>query len=176
MNSRPFFFFLKNKQSDDESRRAFNSTPRLILFTSNLAGLKIFTHPSGEDPLNKKTYDEGMAVRREVLGAEYVDRAMASADQFTRVLYEFVTEWCWGAIWTRPGLSRKTRSLINLAMLTALNRPHEIKLHVRGALNNGVTREEMTEVFLQAGVYAGVPAAVDAFRAAKEVFDAVDKE
>ncbi len=85
--------------------------------------------------MNKKTYDEGMAVRREVLlGAEYVDRAMASADQFTRVLYEFVTEWCWGAIWTRPGLSRKTRSLINLAMLTALNRPHEIKLHVRGAL------------------------------------------
>jgi 4-carboxymuconolactone decarboxylase len=176
MNSRPFFFFLKNKQSDGESRRAFNSTPRLILFTSNLAELKIFPHPSGENPLNKKTYDEGMAVRREVLGAEYVDRAMASADQFTRVLYEFVTEWCWGAIWTRPGLSRKTRSLINLAMLTALNRPHEIKLHVRGALNNGVTREEMTEVFLQAGVYAGVPAAVDAFRAAKEVFDAVDKE
>jgi 4-carboxymuconolactone decarboxylase len=176
MNSRPFFFSLKNKQSDDESRCTFNSTPRLILFTSNLAELKIFTHPSGENPLNKKTYDEGMAVRREVLGAEYVDRAMASADQFTRVLYEFVTEWCWGAIWTRPGLSRKTRSLINLAMLTALNRPHEIKLHVRGALNNGVTREEMTEVFLQAGVYAGVPAAVDAFRAAKEVFDAVDKE
>ena len=81
--------------------------------------------------MNKKTYEEGMAVRREVLGADYVDRAMASADQFTRVLYEFVTEWCWGAIWTRPGLTRKTRSLINLAMLTALNRPHEIKLHVR---------------------------------------------
>lgn len=126
--------------------------------------------------MNKKTYDEGMAVRREVLGADYVDRTMASADPFTRVLYEFVTEWCWGTIWTRPGLSRKSRSLINLAMLTALNRPHEIKLHVRGALNNGVTREEMTEVFLQAGAYAGVPAAVDAFRAAKEVFDAVDKE
>src|SRR5205807_4026947 len=116
-----------------------------------------------------------MAVRREVLGADYVDRAMASADPFTRVLYEFVTEWCWGAIWTRPGLSRKTRSLINLAMLTALNRPHEIKLHVRGALNNGVTREEMTEVFLQAGVYAGVPAGVDSFRAAKEVFDTIDE-
>jgi 4-carboxymuconolactone decarboxylase len=129
-----------------------------------------------ENPLNNKAYEEGMAVRRQVLGADYVDRAMASADQFTRVLYEFVTEWCWGAIWTRPGLSRKSRSLINLAMLTALNRPHEIKLHVRGALNNGVTREEITEVFLQAGVYAGVPAAVDAFRTAKEVFDAVDKE
>ena len=126
--------------------------------------------------MDKKIYDAGMAVRRQVLGADYVDRAMASADQFTRALYDFVTEWCWGAIWTRPGLPRKTRSLINLAMLTALNRPHEIKLHVQGALNNGVTREEMSEVFLQAGVYAGVPAAVDAFRAAKEVFDTIDKK
>lgn len=126
--------------------------------------------------MNKETYDKGMAVRREVLGADYVERTTASADPFTRVLYDFVTEWCWGAIWTRPGLSRKTRSLINLAMLTALNRPHEIKLHVRGALNNGVTREEITEAFLQAGVYAGIPAAVDAFRAAKEVFEAIDKK
>ncbi len=126
--------------------------------------------------MSNETYDKGMAVRREVLGTDYVDRTTASADPFTRVLYDFVTEWCWGAIWTRPGLSRKTRSLINLAMLTALNRPHEIKLHVRGALNNGVTREEITEVFLQAGVYAGVPAAVDAFRAAKEVFETIDKK
>jgi 4-carboxymuconolactone decarboxylase len=139
-----------------------------------LAALR--NHQPGEDRVDKKIYDAGMAVRRQVLGADYVDRAMASADQFTRVLYDFVTEWCWGAIWTRPGLPRKTRSLINLAMLTALNRPHEIKLHVQGALNNGVTREEMSEVFLQAGVYAGVPAAVDAFRAAKEVFDTIDKK
>jgi 4-carboxymuconolactone decarboxylase len=126
--------------------------------------------------MNKKTYEDGLAVRREVLGAEYVDRSLAAADPFTRELQNFVTEWCWGGVWTRPGLARKTRSLLNLAMLTALNRPHEIKLHVRGAMNNGVTREEMTEVFLQAGAYAGVPAAVDAFRAAKEVFDEVDKE
>ena len=126
--------------------------------------------------MNKKTYEDGLAVRREVLGAEYVDRSLAAADPFTRELQNFVTEWCWGGVWTRPGLARKTRSLLNLAMLTALNRPHEIKLHVRGAINNGATREEMTEVFLQAGVYAGVPAAVDAFRAAKEVFDEVDKE
>lgn len=124
--------------------------------------------------MNKKAYDEGMAVRREVLGADYVDRAMASADQFTRVLYEFVTEWCWGAIWTRPGISRKTRSLINLAMLTALNRPHEIKLHVRGALNNGVTREEIQEVLLQATVYCGVPAALESFRIASEVLKEED--
>jgi 4-carboxymuconolactone decarboxylase len=125
---------------------------------------------------NKKAYEEGLAVRREVLGAEFVDRAIASADPFTQTLQEFVTEWCWGGVWTRSGLPRKTRSLLNLAMLAALNRPHEVKLHVRGAINNGVSREEMAEVFLQAGVYAGVPAAVDAFRAAKEVFDQLDQE
>ena len=125
--------------------------------------------------MNPKMYDEGMAVRRAVLGDEHVDKAMANADAFTRPLQEFVTEWCWGGVWTRPGLPRKTRSLLNLAMLTALNRPHEIKTHVRGAINNGVTREEIVEVFLQAGVYAGVPAAVDAFRSAKEVLDELDK-
>ena len=127
------------------------------------------------ETMNTKAFEEGLAVRREVLGTEHVDRAMASADPFTRELQNFVTEWCWGAVWTRPGISRKTRSLLNLAMLTALNRPHEIKIHVRGALNNGVTQAEITEVFLQAGVYSGVPAAVDAFRAAKEVFDEIDK-
>jgi 4-carboxymuconolactone decarboxylase len=126
--------------------------------------------------MDKKNYQEGLKVRREVLGAEYVNRAIANADSFTQPLQEFVTEWCWGGIWTRPGLPRKTRSLLNLGMLTALNRPHEIKLHVRGALNNGVSREEIAEVFLQAAVYAGVPAAVDAFRAAKEVFDEMDKK
>ena len=125
---------------------------------------------------SKKAYEEGLAVRRAVLGAEYVDRAIASADSFTGELQDFVTEWCWGGIWTRPGLPRKTRSLLNLAMLAALNRPHEIKIHVRGALNNGVTREEIAEVFLQVGVYAGAPAAVDAFRSAKEVFDELDRQ
>jgi 4-carboxymuconolactone decarboxylase len=88
---------------------------------------------------NTKMYRQGLAVRRAVLGAEYVDKAMANADAFTGALQEFVTEWCWGGVWSRPGLPRKTRSLLNLAMLTALNRPHEIKLHVRGALNNAVT-------------------------------------
>jgi 4-carboxymuconolactone decarboxylase len=123
---------------------------------------------------NKKTYEEGLAVRRAVLGEEYVDRAIASADSFTGELQDFVTEWCWGGVWTRPGLARKTRSLLNLAMLAALNRPHEIRIHVRGALKNGVTRKEIAEVFLQVGVYAGAPAAVDAFRGAKEVFDEID--
>ena len=126
--------------------------------------------------MNRKSYEEGLAVRREVLGADYVDRALASADSFTREWQEFVTEWCWGGLWTRPGLPRKARSLVNLGMLAALNRPQEIKIHVRGAINNGVTREEIAEVFLQAAVYAGAPAGMDAFRAAKEVFDELDKK
>src|SRR5215469_8021127 len=117
----------------------------------------------------KEVFDKGLAIRREVLGADYVDNAIKSADDFSRPLQEFVTEYCWGAVWGRPGLSKKTRSMLNLAMLTALNKPHELKLHVRGALRNGVTREEISEIFLHAAVYAGVPAAVDAFRTAREV-------
>ena len=111
----------------------------------------------------------GLAVRRRVLGAKYVDEALRNADDFTRPLQELVTEYCWGAIWTRPGLPRKTRSLINLAMLTALNRPHEVRLHLRGALRNGCTRQEIMEVLLQAAIYCGVPAAIDSFRIAREV-------
>jgi len=110
----------------------------------------------------------GLAVRRAVLGAEYVDKAIDEADDFTRPLQELVTEYCWGGVWTRPGLPRKTRSLINLAMLTALNRPHELKLHVRGALNNGCTKEEIMETLLHATIYCGVPAGVASFRVAKE--------
>jgi 4-carboxymuconolactone decarboxylase len=117
----------------------------------------------------KEVFDKGLAIRREVLGKDYVDNAIKSADDFNRPLQEFVTEYCWGAVWGRPGLSKKTRSMLNLAMLTALNKPHELKLHVRGALTNGVTREEISEIFLHAAVYAGVPAAVDAFRTAREV-------
>ncbi len=120
-------------------------------------------------------YARGLATRREVLGADYVDRAIAGADDFSRALQQMVTTWCWGDVWNRPGLDRHTRSLLNLAMLTVLNRPHELKLHVKGALNNGVTREEIREVFLHAGVYGGVPAAVDAFRQAREVFAEIDR-
>jgi 4-carboxymuconolactone decarboxylase len=115
-------------------------------------------------------FEAGLKVRKDVLGAEFVDNAIKSADDFNRPLQEFVTEYCWGACWTREGLSRKTRSMLNLAMLTALNRPHELKMHVKGALRNGVTKEEIREVLLQTGVYCGVPAAVDAFRTAKEAF------
>lgn len=114
-------------------------------------------------------YDKGLAMRRTVLGAEYVDRSLANADEFSQPFQKLVTEWCWGEIWNRPGLDRKTRSLINLAMLTALNRPNEVRLHVRGALNNGVTREEIQEVLLQATVYCGVPAALESFKIAGEV-------
>ena len=115
-------------------------------------------------------FEKGLEVRRAVLGKEYVDKSISDADDFSKPLQELVTEYCWGSIWTRPGLPRKTRSLINLAMLTALNRPHEVKLHLRGALNNGYSKEEIMEVFLQAAVYCGVPAAVDSFRIAKEFF------
>lgn len=126
--------------------------------------------------MDEATYDKGMAVRREVLGAAHVDRAMAAADEFNAPLQELVTEYCWGAVWGREELPRKTRSLLNLAMLTALNREHEFKLHVRGALRNGVSREEIREALLQAAIYCGVPAAISAFRQAREVFDAVDAE
>ena len=120
--------------------------------------------------MSKEMYEKGLSVRRDVLGADYVDNAIRSADDFNRPLQELVTEYCWGAVWGRPGLPRKTRSMLNLAMLTALGRPHELKLHVKGALKNGVTREEIMEVLLQTGIYCGVPAAVDAFRTAREAF------
>ena len=120
--------------------------------------------------MDKKRFDEGLAVRRAVLGADYVDKSIASADDFNMPMQELVTEYCWGEIWTRPGLPRQTRSLINLAMLTALNRPHEVKIHLRGALNNGCSKEEIMEVLLQTAIYCGVPAAIDSFRLAREVF------
>lgn len=120
--------------------------------------------------LDKERFDRGLATRREVLGAAYVDQAVASADDFNLPLQEMVTRVAWDGIWNRPGLERKTRSMLNLAMLTALNRPHELKLHLVGALNNGVSREEIQEVLLQTVVYCGMPAAIDSFRVAREVF------
>ncbi len=114
-------------------------------------------------------FDKGLKIRREVLGAEYVDKSLANANEFTQAFQDITTEWCWGYAWGRPGLDRKTRSMLNLAMLTALNRSPEIKLHVRGALNNGVTVEEIKEVLLHATVYCGIPAGLDAFKAANEV-------
>ena len=120
--------------------------------------------------MNQELFNKGLQTRREVLGAEYVDQAIASADDFNRDMQELVTQYCWGDVWNRPGLDRKTRSFLNLAMLTALNRPHELKLHVRGAIHNGMSKDEIKEVFLQAAIYCGVPAAIDSFRVAREVF------
>ena len=123
--------------------------------------------------MDKERYETGLRIRREVLGAEHVDKSIATADAFNRPLQELVTEYCWGEVWSRPGLSRKMRSLLNLAMLTALNRPHEVKLHLKGALTNGCSKEEIMEVLLQAAIYCGVPAAVDSFRLAREVFNEI---
>jgi 4-carboxymuconolactone decarboxylase len=120
--------------------------------------------------MDKEMFEKGLSIRRQVLGAEYVDNAVSTADDFNRPLQELVTQYCWGEIWGRPGLDKKTRSILNLGMLSALNRPHEIKAHVRGALANGLTKDEIKEVFLQVAIYCGVPAAVDSFRIAKETF------
>ncbi len=121
-----------------------------------------------------KQFEKGLEIRREVLGREHVDRSVAAADDLTAPLQKLVTEWCWGEVWGRPGLDRRTRSFLNLAMLTALNRPHELRLHVRGAVNNGITRDEIREVILQAAIYCGVPAALDSMRNAAEVLKEMD--
>jgi len=112
--------------------------------------------------------EAGLKVRREVLGEAYVDRNMANATEFNAPFQDLLNEYCWGFVWTRPGLDRRTRSLLNLAMLAALNRPHELRIHVQGAIRNGCTEAEISEVLLQAAIYCGVPAAVDSFRVARE--------
>lgn len=121
-------------------------------------------------------YEQGLAIRRQVIGDEYVDAALAQATEFTEAVQSFVTEYCWGAVWSRPGLDRRARSLLNLGMLTALNRSHELGVHVRGALNNGVSRDEIREALIQTAVYVGVPAALESFRVAQRIFDEIDGE
>ncbi|MBE1535484.1 4-carboxymuconolactone decarboxylase [Actinomadura algeriensis] len=116
-------------------------------------------------------FEQGMATRREVLGAEHVERSMARVSDFSRPVQELVTEYCWGAVWTRDGLDRRTRSLINLGTLTALGRDHELAIHVRAAVTNGCTVEEIREALLQTAVYCGVPAAMQSFRIAEGVLD-----
>ena len=125
--------------------------------------------------MNKDLFEKGLAIRKSVIGAEFVDKALATADDFNMPLQELVTEYCWGAVWGRPGLDKKQRSMLNLAMISCLNRPHELRLHIAGALKNGVSRDEIREIFMQVAIYAGVPAGVDSFRAAKEVFEKIDK-
>ena len=119
---------------------------------------------------HQERYEAGLQTRREVLGAQYVDKSMAATDEFSKPFVELLNTYCWNDVWNRPGLDRKTRSIINLAMLSALGREHELKLHLNGALNNGLTKEQIREVLLQVAIYCGVPAAVVAFRCAREVF------
>jgi 4-carboxymuconolactone decarboxylase len=126
--------------------------------------------------MTTELFDKGLEIRKAVLGDAYVDRALANMNDFNQPLQELVTEYCWGAVWGRPGLDRGQRSMLNLAMISILNRPHELKAHIRGALTNGLTREQIAEIFLQVAIYAGVPAAVDSFRIANETFAEIDKE
>jgi 4-carboxymuconolactone decarboxylase len=121
-------------------------------------------------------YEDGLKIRREVLGAAHVQRSLAAASDFSRPMQELVTDYCWGTVWARSGLARRDRSLINLGMLTALNRTPELRVHVRGAINNGCTPREIQETLLQAAIYCGVPAAMEAFRAAEEVLDQMAQE
>jgi 4-carboxymuconolactone decarboxylase len=121
--------------------------------------------------MTSELFEKGLQIRREVLGAEHVDASMSQADDFSRPLQELVTEYCWGTVWARPGLDRKTRSLLNL-----VNRPHEVKLHLKGALNNGCSKNDIMEVLLQAAIYCGVPAAMDSLRVAKETFQEVESK
>src|SRR5580693_8454865 len=125
--------------------------------------------------MDRETYERGRAVRSAVLGEDYVNKALAAADDFTKPLQDLVTEYCWGAVWGREELPRKTRSMLNLAMISVLNRPHELRTHIRGALTNGVTKDEIREIFMQVAIYAGAPAGVDSFRIAREVFAEIDK-
>ncbi|GGB42914.1 4-carboxymuconolactone decarboxylase [Sphingomonas metalli] len=124
--------------------------------------------------MSNTKFDAGLALRKEVLGADYVERSLASADDFSRPMQELSTEYCWGHVWTRPGLSRRDRSLLNIGMISALNRPHELKLHVKAALTNGLSREEICEAILQVAVYCGVPAGLDSTRIAREAFAELD--
>lgn len=126
--------------------------------------------------MNKDKYDKGLKVRVEVVGEEYVESAIKNATDFNRPMQELITEYCWGEVWARPELPRKTRSMINLAMLTALNRPNELKLHIEGSLRNGVTQEEIREIFLQSIIYCGVPAGVESFKIAQEIFNEMEEK
>jgi 4-carboxymuconolactone decarboxylase len=125
--------------------------------------------------MGNPVFEKGMEIRKSVLGKEFVEKSFASADDFNRPMQELTTEYCWGAVWGREGLPKKTRSMLNLAMLSALNRPHELKMHIKGALTNGVSKDEIREVLLQVAIYCGIPAGVDSFRIARETFAELDK-
>src|ERR1700742_4815071 len=125
--------------------------------------------------MDQKMHDKGLAVRKAVMGEAYVNNALKNVDEFNKPFQELLNEYCWGAVWGRDELPRKTRSMLNLAMISVLNRPNELRTHIKAAVTNGVSREEIREVFLQVAIYAGVPAAVDSFRIAREAFAEVDQ-
>lgn len=126
--------------------------------------------------MNDELFKKGLEIRKSVLGAEFVEKSLAAADDFNMPMQRLTTEYCWGALWGREeGLPKKTKSMLNLAMLAVLNRPHELKMHVGGALRNGLTKAEIREVLLQVAVYGGIPAGVDAFRVAKEAIAEYEK-
>ncbi len=125
--------------------------------------------------MNDELFEQGLEIRKSVLGAEFVEKSIAAADDFNMPMQKLVTEYCWGAVWGREELPKKTRSMLNIAMLAVLNRPHEFKLHIRGAIRNGVSKEEIREILLQVAIYAGVPAGIDSFRNAKEALAELEK-
>ena len=125
--------------------------------------------------MDQEMHDKGLAVRKAVLGETYVNNALKNVDEFNKPFQELLNEYCWGSVWGRDELPRKTRSMLNIAMISILNRPHELRAHLRGALNNGVTRDEIREILMQVAIYGGMPAAVDSFRIAREVFAEIDK-
>jgi 4-carboxymuconolactone decarboxylase len=125
--------------------------------------------------MNDELFEKGLKIRKSVLGAEFVEKSIAAADDFNMPMQKLVTEYCWGAVWGREDLPKKTRSMLNIAMLAVLNRPHEFKLHIRGAIRNGVSKDEIREILLQVAIYAGVPAAIDSFRNAKEALAEMEK-
>lgn len=121
-------------------------------------------------------FEKGLAIRREVLGDAYVERSLAAADEVSAPLQKLITEWCWGEVWSRPNLERRMRSVLNLGMTMALNRQAEFKLHLRGALNNGVTKDEIIEIILQGAIYCGAPASLDAMKSAQAAFKEIEDE
>jgi 4-carboxymuconolactone decarboxylase len=130
---------------------------------------------AGGEKMSSDLFERGMKLRKQVLGKEYVEKSLAAADEFSRPMQELSTEYCWGYVWGRPGLALRDRSLINIAMISALNRPHELKLHVKAALTNGLSREEIREVLMQVAVYCGIPAGIDSVRIAREAFAEIDQ-
>ena len=125
--------------------------------------------------MSSEMFEKGIAKRRKVLGNEYVDKALASADEFGADLQKLITEYAWGEVWNKESLTDKERSMVNLGMIAALNRPHELKLHIKGALNNGLTKDQIRDIFLQVTVYCGAPAGIDSMRLAREAFAEIDR-